>query len=170
MSGAQVLRELLDHADRLADGRLADPAVDATQERFVVRVPAAAAVDLRLLPTGPVVTRVHAQGDVVATDRRLLVLEREQVRAQWSWQSDVSELTLLPHGVGVALAPSPERHAAGVRTVFGAVTARVLVQPPARPEETVPLGLLWFMVESAWWASRGELDGWRERVQALVAR
>ena len=163
---SRVLRELLNFADRLEAGLLSDPCVDPAVERFAVRVPGAAAVDLKVLAHGSVVTRLHARGDALATDRRLLVVAGEQVLQEWSWQQDVSDVTLLQDGLGVGLLPSAALHAAGTRTLFGTVTERMLEHPLPPPSETVPLALRWFMVEGAWWASRGELDGWRDRLRA----
>lgn len=162
----RLLRELLDVAERLEAGLLRDPFVDPAEERFVVRVEGAAAVELTLLGTGPFVTKVHARGDVVVTDRRLVVVADGEAQHAWAWE-DVSDLTLLRDGLGVALLPSEALHAAGARTLFGPVTQRLLDHPPPSPAETVPLALRWFMVEGAWWASRDDLDGWRERLRGL---
>lgn len=161
-----LLRELLHFADRLEAGLLDDPFRPDEGERFAVRVAGAAAVDLTLLEHGPHVTRLHATGDAVVTDRRLLVVADGEVQHAWSW-ADVGDLTLLRDGLGVALLPSAALHAAGTRTLFGAVTRRLLEHPAPSPAETVPLGLRWLMVEGAWWASRGELAGWRERLRDL---
>lgn len=166
---SRVLRELLDFADRLEAGALADPVAEAvldrTDERFAVRVPAAAAVDLTVLEQGAVVTRLRARGDVVASDRRLLVVSGEQVLQEWSWQQDVAEVSLLQDGLGIGCLPSDALWAAGTRTVFGVVTERMLEHPLPSPADTVPFALRWFMVAGAWWAARGDLDGWREHLQ-----
>lgn len=161
-----LLRELLHHADRLEAGLLTDSVRLDEGERFAVRVEGAAAVDLTILETGPHVTRLHATGDAVATDRRLLVVAGGEVQHAWAWE-DASDLTLLRDGLGVALLPSAALHAAGTRTLFGTVARRLLEHPPPEPAETVPLGLRWLMVEAAWWASRDDLLGWRERLRGL---
>lgn len=163
----RVLRELLDFADRLEAGALSDPLVDRAVERFAVRVPASAAVDLKVLEHGAVVTRLHARGDTVATDRRLLVVDGDEVLQEWSWERDVAQVTLLQDGLGVGLLPSDARYAAGTRTVFGTVTDRMLEHPLPPAADTVALALRWFMVEGAWWASRDDLDGWREHLRGL---
>jgi len=161
-----LLRELLEIAGRFEAGQLTDPFVDPEQERFAVRVERAAAVDLTLLETGPHVTRLHATGDLVVSDQRLVVVADGEPVHTWSW-SDVSNLALLRDGLGVALLPTEALHAAGTRTLFGPVTARLLEHPPPSPAETVPLGLRWLMVEGAFWAHREDLDGWRERLRSL---
>lgn len=164
---SRVLRELLHFADQLEAGTPRDPSVDPEVERFAVRVPACAAVDLKVLAHGSVVTKVHARGDVVATDRRLRVVDGDEVLRDWAWERDVTEVVLLQDGLGIGLLPSPELHAAGTRTLFGAVTERMLEHPLPPDHETVPLALRWFMVEAAFYASRDDLDGWREHLRGL---
>lgn len=164
---SRVLRELLHCADELERGVLRDPSVDPAVERVAVRVPGAAAVDLQVLEHGSVVTRLHARGDVVATDQRLLLVAGDEVVRAWSWERDVAQVVPLQDGLGVGLLPSDELYASGVRTVFGTVTARMLEEPLPPPSDTVPLALAWFRVQSCWWAARDDLDGWREHLRGL---
>ncbi|MCW2678905.1 MAG: hypothetical protein JWM62_306 [Frankiales bacterium] len=60
-----------------------------------------------------------------------------------------------------------DRLEAGTRTLFGTVTERMLEHPLPSPVDTVPLALRWFMVAGAWWASRDDVDGWREHLRGL---
>lgn len=164
---SRVLRELLHYADQLEAGAPRDPLVDPAVERFAVRVPACAAVDLKVLEHGSVVTKLHVRGDAVATDRRLLVVDGDEVVSEWVWQRDVTEVVLLQDGLGIGLLPSAERYAAGTRTLFGTVTARMLEHPLPPDHETVPLAMSWFKAEAAFYASRDDLDGWREHLRGL---
>lgn len=162
----QVYAELAEWSRQFEAGQLTDPAA-GPGERFGIRIPDAAGVDLAIVREGPKVTAVHAEGDVVATDRRLMVVRGAKILYSWSWAADVERAVGLQDGLGVGLMPSPERFAEG-RRGQGVVTSLLLKRRTPSRAATVPLLFRWGQVVGAWRASKGELGDWLGGMQELI--
>jgi hypothetical protein len=165
-----MMHELLVWSERFEAGALTDPAVDSTTgERVAVRVPNAAAVGALPRKGSVDYVETYAEGDVVATDRRLLVVCDGTTAHTWTWADDVGEGGLLQDdGLGVLFLPSDAQHATGARHFLGVVPQGALGKRTPPAGLYFPLMAAWSRVLAAMRCSRGELDAWREEQREIL--
>jgi hypothetical protein len=167
---AAMMQDLLVWSEKFEAGAITDPAIDPRSgERVAIRIPEAAAVGAFVRPTGLDVKTVYAKGDVLATDRRLLVLDGSTVRHTWVWAEDTgAESTLASDGEGALFLPSEAQHESGARHLLGTVPSGLLRRRKPAAGLYFPMIAAWSQVIAAHEASRGELDAWRDRQRAIV--
>lgn len=163
----RIADALLAWADDFEAGHITDPALRTEPgERVAVRVDNVAAVGVILTEAKLDITRTYATGDVVVTDRRVVVIDDiGGVAVEWRWGDDLGDGTVARHGQGVVWLPSQARHDEGTRHLLGVVTQLVTrrFRKPA-PGLTGSLIPLWMRVRGAQRAARGELDVWRHEI------
>jgi hypothetical protein len=166
-----MMSDLLAWSETFEAGGLTDPAVDLESgERFAIRVPNSAAVGVR--PKGGKDSYVErfAEGDIVATDRRLLVVRGDTVLHCWTWATDTGDgSAVMPDGTGANFLPSDALHKAGARYLLGVVPQAVLKRRRPKPGLFFPMIAAWSRVVAAYRLSRGELDAWRDAQRDILA-
>jgi hypothetical protein len=168
---AAMMSDLLVWSEKFEAGAITDPAVDPhSGERVAIRIPEAAAVGAFTRPDELKILTVYAKGDVVATDRRVLVLDGEKLVHSWTWATDMGEdSTLESDGHGALFLPSDALHAAGTRHLLGTVPQGVLRRRKPAAGLYFPMIAAWSRVIAAHRASRGELDAWRDKQREILA-
>ncbi len=155
-------------------GELRDPSQsDGTlepDERFAVRIAPVKQVTFSATPNLEVAT-TGATGSLVATDRRVTLLDGIAVAGQWLWGADVSGVTSIYNGRGVLWSPSAQRHAEGARQLEGLVVPAYTSHLDRVSRDEVLAGMLQFMkVQVAWRAGQpGGITAWREEFTAKNA-
>jgi hypothetical protein len=167
---AAMMNDLLAWSETFEAGAITDPAVDpGSGERFAVRVPDSAAVGVLFQRGKERFVERFAKGDVVATDRRLLVVRGDTVLHCWTWATDMGDgSSLVLDGLGAHFLPSDALHAAGARYLLGVVPQAALKRRPPRPGLFFPMIAAWSQVIAGYQASRGELEIWRDRQRFLL--
>jgi hypothetical protein len=165
-----MMQDLLVWSEKFEAGAITDPLIDPQSgERVAIRIPEAAAVGAFVRPTELVVKQVYAKGDIVATDRRVLVVDGTTVRHTWVWEQDTgAESTLASNGEGALFLPSEAQHAAGARHLLGTVPKGVLRRRKPAAGLYFPMLAAWSQVIAAHELSRGGLDAWRDRQRAII--
>ena len=168
---AAMMQDLLVWSEKFEAAAITDPLIDPRSgERVAIRIPEAAAVGALVRPTGVDVKQVYAKGDIVATDRRLLVVDGATVRHTWVWAQDTgAESTLASNGEGALFLPSDAQHQAGARHLLGTVPSGLLRRRKPAAGLYFPMIAAWSQVIAAHELSRGELDSWRDRQRAIIA-
>ncbi|MGD0834901.1 MAG: hypothetical protein ABSA40_10885 [Candidatus Dormibacteria bacterium] len=155
-------------------GELRDPALsDGTLEpgeRFAVRIAPVKQVTFSATPNLEVAT-TGATGSLVASDRRVVLLDGATVLGGWVWEADVSGVTSIHNGRGVLWSPSARRHAEGARRLEGLVVPAYTSHLDRVTRDEVLAGMLQFMkVQVAWRAGQpGGIAAWREEFTAKNA-
>ncbi len=168
------LQLALEWSDGFEAGRLRDPSLtDGTLERgerFAVRIGPVRQVTFAATPTCDVAS-TGATGTLVATDRRVLLLDGTAIVGQWVWKADVKRVSQLISGCGVLWSPSAERDPEGLLPLEGLVVPSYTSFRDRVPGAEVRVGELLFMkVQIAWRASQpGGLSAWREDFRAKYA-
>lgn len=166
-----MMQDLLVWSERFEAGAISDPVVDPRSgERVAIRIPEAAAVGALVRPTGLDIKSVYATGDIVATDRRVIVLDGTTVRHVWVWREDTgAESTLASDGEGALFMPSEAQHEAGARYLLGTVPNGLLRRRTPPAGLYFPMIAAWSRVVAAHELSRGELETWRDRQRTIIA-
>jgi hypothetical protein len=162
---AAMMSDLLAWSEKFEAGAITDPAIDPhSGERVAIRIPKAAAVGAFSRPHELKILTVYAKGDIVATDRRVLVLDGTAVLHTWTWATDMgADSTLQWDGQGALFLPSDAAHAAGARHLLGTVPVGLLKRRKPTPGLYFPMIAAWSRVIAAHKESRGELEAWRDR-------
>jgi hypothetical protein len=169
---ATMTEDLLVWSEKFEAGAITDPVIDPRSgERVAIRIREAAAVGAFVRPAEVVIKKVYAKGDLVVTDRRVLVLDGTTVRHTWDWDQDTgAESTLASDGEGALFLPSEAQHAAGARFLLGTVPKGVLRRRKPPVGLYFPMLAAWSQVIAAHALSRGELDAWRDRQREIIAK
>jgi hypothetical protein len=167
---ATMMQDLLVWSEKFEAGAITDPLIDPRSgERVAIRIPEAATVGAFVRPTELVIKKVYAEGELVVTDRRVLVVDGTTVRHTWTWDQDTGgESTLASNGEGALFLPSEAQHAAGARFLLGTVSKGMLGRRKPAAGLYVPMIAAWSQVIAAHALSRGELDAWRDRQRAII--
>ncbi|HEX3907084.1 MAG TPA: hypothetical protein VHW92_04050 [Mycobacteriales bacterium] len=167
---APMMRDLLSWSERFEVGGISDPEVNLMPgERVAVRVPGSAAVGALDRGHGMEYVKRYADGDVVATDQRLLVLDGDSVVLSWTWATDMGEGSMLgANGHGALFLPSDARHAEGARHLLGVVPRAVLEKGSFAGSLYIPMVAAWSRVVAAYRLSRDDLETWREEIRATL--
>jgi hypothetical protein len=167
---AAMMSDLLVWSEKFEAGAITDPAIDPQSgERVAIRIPKAAAVGAFTRPDELKILTVYAKGDIVATDRRVLVLDGSAVIHTWTWASDMgADSTLESDGHGALFMPSEAAHAAGARHLLGTVPAGLLKRRKPARGLYFPMIAAWSRVIAAHQESRGELESWRDRQRFIL--
>jgi hypothetical protein len=167
---AAMMSDLLAWSERFEAGAITDPAIDpGSGERFAVRVPDSAAVGVLFQRGKDRFVERFAEGDVVATDRRLLVVRGDTILHCWTWATDMGDgASLVLDGLGANFLPSDALHAAGARYLLGVVPKAVLKRRAPRPGLFFPMIAAWSRVVAAYRLSRGELETWRDQQRGFL--
>jgi hypothetical protein len=165
-----MMQDLLIWSEKFEAAAITDPLIDPRSgERVAIRIPEAAAVGALVRPAGLDIKKVYAKGDLVATDRRVLVVDGTAVRHTWVWEEDTgAEATLASDGEGALFLPSEAQHATGARHLLGTVPSGVLRRRKPPAGLYFPMLAAWSQVIAAHALSRGELDSWRDRQRAII--
>jgi hypothetical protein len=168
------LQLALEWSEVFEAGRLRDPSLtDGTLEpgeRFAVRIGPVKQVTFAATITCDVAS-TGATGTLVATDRRVLLLDGTAIIGQWVWKTGVKRVSQLISGRGVLWSASAERDAAGVLPLEGLVDPAYTSFRDRVSRAEMRVGELEFMkVQIAWRASQpGGLTAWREDFRAKYA-
>jgi hypothetical protein len=169
-SVASVAEDLARWSERFAGGRIRDVALFRPKlqpgERLAVRVAlvgvseqraAASMAEWQPRPgsTGP---RGRSEGLAYATSERVFVANMGKVSHEWHW-GDLFAVRVLPNLDGVSLARTPDPDT--VEVIAGERRVTLL---PGLNQSARQRALAWIKVEAAFFAWRGELDGWMRSV------
>jgi hypothetical protein len=118
------LQRLLEWSYAFEAGDLQDPSLtDGTLqpgEHFAVRIGPVKQVTFAPGATAEEESQ-GATGTLVASDRRILLLDGTAVIGQWVWQTDVERVTRIANSQGLLWPPSPSKYAAGFHRAEGLV-------------------------------------------------